>query len=215
MILEWKGDQTFGQFFYSDQFKPFKGFKKSKRTILVSHEWITQITKKPSHHGCIAIIKRPHYPIASLLSANHVVVLDGIQDPGNLGTIIRSAVAFEVPIICLTNTCADPFHPKCVSATAGTVGKASLFLEEHWAKWLPQTEHEIYCLDPNAVQTVQQMKRPKKYVLVCGSEGLGIQSTVIKSVQSTLVSIPMSIEVESLNAGVSVSIALGHFFTNP
>lgn len=215
VILEWKNAQEFGQLFFSEEFKPYAGFKESSRTEKVSQKWINAVTKKPSNSGCIAIVRRPHYPLSNLLSAKQVLVLDGIQDPGNLGTIIRSAVAFNAPVICLSKTCVDAFHPKCVAATSGAIGKAQLFLEQHWSGWIKQSEFPKYVLNPNGIQTLQRMTQPENYILICGSEGQGVQNKHLTSINTIPLSIPMSTHTESLNAAISVSITLGHFFTNP
>lgn len=212
VIQEWFSSQAVGQIFYSDEFEPPKWMSKVP-TVSVTGQWIKAVTKKPSHTGCIAIIKRPHYPIARLVASKQVVLLDGIQDPGNLGTIIRSMVAFGTSTLCLTSKCADPFHPKCVAASSGTIGKVVIFYEEHWSPWLAQSKLPVFILNPHAIDAIQSKKDQSEYILICGSEGQGIQSPWHQYVkESTSVAIPIHDECESLNAAMSVNIALFHFF---
>ena len=96
-----------------------------------------------------------------------------------------------------------------------TTEHLELFMEKHWSSWIKQSKNPIYVLNPNGVKTVQRMTQPDAYILICGSEGQGIQNKVITSLNTTPLSIPMNSQTESLNAAISVSITLSHFFTNP
>ena len=207
VIQEWGQKGLIGQVVCSDAIeKP--NWTKDLPCLEVAQDWLMKVSGKPSHMGMMVVIERPSYKVSSLMHTNKVLLVDGIQDPGNLGTMIRSMVAFGCRALCLTNDCVDPFHPKCVSASTGAIAHVGIFYETHWKEWLKTTDHPIYVLDPLASHTTWDIKKNDAYVLVCGSEGRGIQSKLIQSVSITPIAIPMADEIESLNAAISVSIGL-------
>jgi TrmH family RNA methyltransferase len=210
VIKEWSKRNCIGQVIFSDAITPPEWSKKLP-CLTVRHQWLTKITGKPSHMGLMVIMERPTYKVSDLMRANRVLLLDGIQDPGNLGTMVRSMVAFGCTTLCLTNDCVDPFNPKCVSASTGSIAMLTgIFYETHWDEWIKKTTHSVVVLDPYAAHSMWDIEKTTAFVLVCGSEGRGIQSKLIKSVPLTPVSIPMADGVDSLNAGICVSIALNY-----
>lgn len=207
VIEEWKESQTIGQLVCAKDFQK-SDWMENYPCLEVDHKWLSALTSKPSHPGCMMLLKRPSYKIADLLIVKRVLLLDGIQDPGNLGTMIRSMVAFGVDTLCLTDHCADPFHPKSISASSGTISQIKIFHESHWIDWIEKAKLPVLVLDPLAPLPINEIKISNKFILVCGSEGRGIQSKLVTSRSITPVSIPISSKVESLNAAMSVSIAL-------
>jgi TrmH family RNA methyltransferase len=207
VIREWGRKGRIGQVICSDKIeKP--AWTTTVPCLDVEHAWFNQVTKKPSHMGMMVIIERPTYKVSDLMRAPRVLLLDGIQDPGNLGTMMRSMVAFGCNALCLTDDCVDPFHPKSVNASCGAIAHLGIYFETHWMAWIKETKHPIYVLDPKGLSNIWDIERSKNYVLVCGSEGQGIQSTLIKSVHIHPISIPMADEMESINAALSVGIGL-------
>ncbi len=209
VIDEWKEREEIGQIVCSEEFKK-DDWMSSFPCLEVDYKWLSLISSKPSHPGYMIILKRPSYKISDLLEDTKVVILDGVQDPGNMGTIIRSMIAFGVETLCLTDSCVDPFHPKSVNASSGAISHIRVFHESHWIDWVDTAKIPILVLDNLAHQALQDIIKPEAFILVCGSEGRGIQSRLIKSRALTPVSIPISNKVESLNAAMSVSIALNH-----
>ena len=210
VINEWSKKNTIGQIICSDKISTPQWAEKLP-CLNVKHQWLVQTTGKPSHMGIMVIMERPTYKISNLMRSNRVLLLDGIQDPGNLGTMIRSMVAFGCDHLCLTNECVDPFHPKCVSASTGTIAHLKgVYYETHWEEWIKKTTHPVYVLDPLACHSIWDIQKNNAYILVCGSEGRGIQSKLIKSVSISPLCIPMQDGIDSLNAGICVSIALNH-----
>lgn len=207
VIEEWKDSQTIGQIVCSNDFQKSDWMEKYP-CLEVDHKWMSVVTSKPSHHGCMILIKRPIFKIADLLKVKRAVLLDGIQDPGNMGSIIRAMVAFGIDTLCLTDHCVDPFHPKSVSSSVGTISQVKIFHESHWSDWIKKAKLPLLILDPLAPLAIQEIKISEKFILVCGSEGRGIQSKLITERSITPVSIPISNKVESLNAAMSIGIAL-------
>lgn len=178
----------------------------------VDHNWITTTIGKPSHNGVIMIVERSS-PASPLATHDRMVVLDGIQDPGNMGTIIRSMVAFGASALCLTRDCVDPWHPKSVDASSGTLLQLAIYDHDRWHDTLNDRSIPRFALDPDPCHPrITDIPRPSQFVLIVGSEGTGIRIDCT-SPATTLVRIPMIPHaVDSLNVGVSVGIAL-HAFT--
>ncbi len=143
--------------------------------------------------------------------ANKVLVLDGIQDPGNMGTIIRSAVAFSVSSILLSNDSVDFYHPKVVRATQGMLFHVNILRRDLSSEILRLKErgYLIYTTDVEDGEEIQNItfQEEKKIAFVMGNEGNGVSDTV-KKLADKKIYIKMNPLVESLNVGVATSILL-------
>lgn len=123
------------------------------------------------------------------------------QDPENVGAVVRSAVAFNVDRIVLLAESANPFHPKAVRASAGTVFSARLFQGPALSEIPPDLP--VIALAASG-QPLAQTRFPESFCLLTGMEGPGLPSRW----QADTVAIPMATGVESLNAAVATAIAL-------
>ncbi len=136
------------------------------------------------------------------------LLLDGIQDPGNLGTILRTADALNVPV-CLLEGCADPFNPKTVRASMGAVFRAPI-RQCGWAEVRAACREAgipiaVTAMSPGAVDI---RRRPVKgMAVVIGSEGQGVRPQIQEEADAALV-IPMNPHCESLNAAVAAAIVM-------
>ena len=140
---------------------------------------------------------------------NHILVLDQIQDPGNMGTIIRSAVAFDVDTILIGKDCVDVYNSKVIRATQGLLFHSS-FLIRDLNEVLPKLKengYPIYVTRVTGGTDVRKVKKKSKYVLVMGNEGNGVKEEFMNYATDYLY-IPMNLKCESLNVGVSTSILL-------
>lgn len=137
-----------------------------------------------------------------------MLLLDRIQDPGNLGTILRTADAFDIPVV-LTNGCADPFSEKTVRASMGAVFRTppqTVTLE----RLLRICEEEKLPLAATALSPTARDIREvslKDKITVIGSEGQGICRELLAASQTQVI-IPMSARCESLNAAVAAALVL-------
>lgn len=153
--------------------------------------------------GIAGIARIPSFTLEQVEERNLVVVLDGIQDPGNMGTLFRLAFAFGASIIAIGG--ADPLSPKVIRSATGTVFRTP---------WIRLSEGEtvefenraIFRLeksdDSKALQSVDSTEGP--VALIIGSEGNGIQSTI----KGMSVHIPHNPALDSLNAATAGAIAL-------
>ncbi len=131
------------------------------------------------------------------------VLCDRLQDPGNMGTVLRSACAFGMRGLILLPGCVDPFSPKVVRASAGTLARMEI-VEIADTGALRGTA--IIAADAGGTD-VRRFHWPDNFVLALGNEGAGI-SPEIRALASATVSIPIKDTVESLNAGVAAGILL-------
>lgn len=140
--------------------------------------------------------------------ADFAVLLDGVQDPGNLGTILRTAAAFGVPLVLLTGGCADPYNPKTVRATTGAVFRQPVRrvtleeLRDMKARGVP-----LYGAALEAGSADIRDLRLERGVLAIGSEGRGLSREVLDLCDRTVI-IPMRPGTESLNAATAAAILM-------
>jgi len=131
------------------------------------------------------------------------IVLDGIQDPGNMGTIIRTADWFGITQIVASEDTVDVYNPKVIGATMGSFMRVSVTYK-NLAEWLPTIKLPVYgaLLEGENVFTI---KTPQKGLLVIGSEGKGIRENIFEFITHP-VTIPKIGDAESLNAGIAAGI---------
>lgn len=141
------------------------------------------------------------------LKGTKYLMLDGVQDPGNLGTIIRSATAFEIDTIILSNDCCDIYNEKVIRATEGTIFKSNIIKEDlkKIIKKLQDENINIYGTDVTNGIEVSKIEKDN-YCIIMGSEGNGIKKE-IKELLNKNIYIKTK-NVESLNVAVATSIIL-------
>ena len=142
-----------------------------------------------------------------------VIALDGVQDAGNVGSIIRSAAAFGVDSVLFGAGSADPTHPRVVRAATGAWFQTRLSRASELSdslKWLKAEGAAILAADQLG-KPLDALKPPDKQVWVFGSEGAGIDAELDPLVDER-VAVPMSDAVESLNVGVAAAIILHHVY---
>lgn len=138
-----------------------------------------------------------------------VLVLHDLRDPGNLGTMIRSADAFGARGVILSGECADPYAPKVVRASAGSMFHLPI-VEADWAQvvpWAREAGVKLYAADGAGTHIAGKVGIPKRVALVIGNEGHGLPQSVLHDADYA-VRIPMSGRAESLNAAVAASVLL-------
>ena len=147
----------------------------------------------------------------SFIVGDKILVLDGIQDPGNLGTIIRSSLAFDVSTIVLLENTVDLYNPKVLRATQGMynhINIINLNIEEVFS-YTKKNNINVYgtsVLDGVDVRNLNNSLK-EKYCLIMGNEGQGIRKEILNICDKNLY-IKMNDKVESLNVGVACSILL-------
>lgn len=165
-----------------------------------------QISGFKTPNKCLALLE---YPSVEIKNTLFTLVLDQIQDPGNLGTIIRLADWFGVDdIVCSIGT-ADCFNPKVIQASMGSILRTKISYVD-LTSYLEADKRPIFGALLNG-ENVYQTKLPKSAILIMGNEGNGISSEIEKLVEEKLL-IPKFGEAESLNVAAATGILLSEFF---
>lgn len=173
-----------------------------KDSIIISLELLKKLTNTVTPEGIIALVKKD---INNELS-NKILFLDRIQDPGNIGTLIRSAVSFGFNSIIFDETC-DPFNPKVIRASEGAIFKINIL--NYDINHLKELGYKIYGTSMNGVSLESIDNCQTKIVIILGNEGNGVRKEYLNITNDNL-TIPM-INTESLNVGVAGSIIMYHF----
>lgn len=176
-------------------------------TVYVTSDIINKISQMDSPSDVMALCRMEN----NTLSGDRILLLDGIQDPGNLGTIIRSAKAFNVDTIVLSPDTVDLYNPKVIRATQGMLFHINIVTCDLATviKELKEKEIPVYGTRVDYGENVTNLKAKdkKRYALVMGNEGNGVRDDVLNMCDEYLY-IDMNEEVESLNVGVATSIIL-------
>ena len=174
-------------------------------TIYVSKEVMKKLSSMESAPKIMAIV----YKKKEEEVGNRVLVLEDIQDPGNLGTIIRSSLAFGVDTLVLSPKTVDLYNPKVIRATKGMLFHLNIIVREivPFISSLKKDNYKIYGTKVDGGINVKDIDIPCKYALVIGNEGNGMSVNISNLCDENLY-IKMNTEVESLNAAVATSILL-------
>lgn len=138
----------------------------------------------------------------------NVIILDNLQDPGNLGTIIRSSVAFNINTIIISDTSVDLYNPKVVRATEGMIFNLNIIRRnlEEIIPVLKNLGYKIVGTDVNEGNDVRNISK-ENVAIIIGNEGNGMSEN-IKKLCDEFINIKINKSCESLNAGVAASIIM-------
>ena len=176
------------------------------RLIRVPEDVMASISPMEAPQGAVFLCRLPEKQ--SMVAQKPLLLLDGIQDPGNLGTILRTADALQVPVVLLEG-CADPYSQKVVRASMGAVFRTPV-VQSTWAE-ASRILREARI--PVAVTALSDRARDirqsplQEMAVVLGSEGRGVRPEILSAADHELI-IPMNANCESLNAAVAASIVL-------
>ena len=151
----------------------------------------------------LAVAMMPQKEVALDLAGQLTLVLDGIQDPGNMGTIIRTADWFGITQIVASEDTVDVYNPKVIGATMGSFMRVSVTYK-NLQEWMPTVKLPVYgaLLEGENIFTTNAVKEG---LLVIGSEGKGIRENILDLITYP-VTIPKIGGAESLNAGIAAGV---------
>lgn len=180
--------------------------------ILVTDEIINKLSSTQTPQGIIGICK---YKEVSNIKGN-VVMLDGLQDPGNIGTIIRTAIAFGYNNIVLSEDSVDIYNDKVIRATQGAIFKINI-IRTNLLKLIEELKKDNYNIIGTSLGDksidLDKLHVKAKHILILGNEGNGISKEVL-NVTDVNVFIPIDRQMESLNVGVAAGIMMYYLRNN-
>lgn len=174
-------------------------------TVYVTNEIINKISTLETPQNIMALCNMKE----SDFFGKRILLLDEIQDPGNLGTIIRSAVAFNIDTVILGENTVDVYNPKVLRASQGMIFHINI-MSKKLEDVIPKLKSDGYIIYGTKVthgQSLKNITNPLKYALIMGNEGKGI-SDEISTLCDEFIYIDMNEACESLNVGVATSIIL-------
>ena len=176
------------------------------KTNYVTKNVLNFISNLDTPNGIIGICRKKD----SFLKGNRIVILEDIQDPGNLGTIIRSCVAFNVDTLVLSSNTVDLYNSKVIRATQGMIFKLNIIISDNLEvliKDLKQRNYKIYSTNVKNGNSLKTIEKKDVFAIIMGNEGNGV-SNKLNSLSDEFLYIDMNKNCESLNVAVATSIIL-------
>ena len=169
----------------------------------VNPEILKKLSSQKSGTKEIAVVKKIE---EKKIEGDKILILDNIQDPGNLGTIIRSAVAFNISTIILSDDCVDLYNDKVIRSSEGMIFNINI-VRKKLIEIIPKIKENGYTVYATTVNGKGYFENDSKIALVIGNEGNGIKEDILNLCDKNI-TIKMNKECESLNAGVAASILM-------
>jgi RNA methyltransferase, TrmH family len=183
----------------------------AEEVFLVSKRVFASISEKENSHGLLAVCHLPYKEFDDILlqKNNIVIILDGLEIPGNVGTILRSADATGVDAVIINNRKTRLNHPKLIRSSLGSCFTVPIIdsTYEETIAWLNKNKFNIVLTDTRAENNYFDLKYEHRVAIVMGSEKYGIDETWYKTDYHGI-AIPMLGSCDSLNVGVAATIIL-------
>ena len=193
-----------------EAFENLSGSLEADDVIKLPDHIFEKISTMKTPQGMLAVLDAPSFSEEDVCGKDVplVLVLEDIQDPGNVGTVFRTAEAAGVSGIVLTPGCADPLSPKVVRSSMGAIFRVPFVIEEDLSGCIQRLEEKgitCYAARLDAAESYDKCDLTAPCALLIGNEGNGLSKEVIDKASKGIF-IPMSGKTESLNAAVSASI---------
>ncbi|MHB1278688.1 MAG: TrmH family RNA methyltransferase [Bacteroidia bacterium] len=175
--------------------------------ILVSDKEMERMSHHQAPQHALAVVEMPEWPKV-IPSKGIQLYLDGIRDPGNLGTILRIADWYGLKEVWCSPDTVDAFNPKSIDASMGSFLRVKLLIDD--LSFFSACKLPAYAAVMDG-ENVHHSALPNDALLIVGNEGQGIKAEVLEQVKKRI-SIPRYGAAESLNAGVATAVLLDNFF---
>ncbi len=180
--------------------------------VCVSDKVFKGVSDTVTPQGIMAVVRQQHYTLADILSRSNplILVLESVQDPGNLGTMIRMAEAAGAAGVIMNRTTADIYQPKVVRATMGSIFRVPYFYADdlpETVRRLRQAGVRLYAAHLAGASDYDKQDYTGASAFFIGNEGAGL-SEELAGLADVHIRIPMAGQVESLNAAMSATILM-------
>lgn len=180
-----------------------------KNAIEVDEKVMKKISTTTTAPKILAVAKKPSFEEQDFIKMKRILLLEGIQDAGNLGTIIRTAAAFEIEGIILYGHCTDPYAPKVLRSSVGTIFKMPILQTSDISPF--SKSHDLIATVVNSNNSIKDVPFSKPFILMFGSEAKGLSDKLIEAANYTF-TLDMGKGVESLNLAISAGICLWEIY---
>lgn len=179
---------------------------------LVSDAVFSYMSDTKTPQGVLAVVRQMKHTAEEILNAEnpHIMVLDNLQDPGNLGTIFRTAEAAGVNGLILSKDCVDIYNPKTIRSTMGAIYRMPFVYVEDIIAAIDQMKKKditVYAAHLDGKQSYDKEDYSKGTAFLIGNEGNGLRDEVADQA-NVWVQIPMAGQVESLNAAIAAAVLM-------
>ncbi len=174
----------------------------------ISKELADRISPEGNTQGIFATAVFVHKTLPDKLSGNKYIVLDGVQDPGNLGTVLRTADAVGLDGVILTQNCCELYNPKVIRSTMGSLSRVDIFVENDFQRVIDVLDRSGVDAVASVVKNgelISKVSFGKKTAVVIGNEGSGMTEKHIKMCKKS-VTIDMRGNLDSLNASIAAAV---------
>jgi len=210
-VDEIPGDTKIVQYAVSESYSnthDLSGLRKRARCEIVKDNVFSGISSTVTTQGILAVCEKKEWILDDILSSDGFVLLcEEINDPGNLGTLIRTATAAGASGIVLTSGSCEVYNPKVLRASAGAVLRLPIVFDVDVSEVMNKLDMPIYAAHPRGDILPYNVNMKEKFCLLIGSESHGISKTA-ESFATKLIKLPMTNETESLNASVAGCILM-------
>lgn len=198
--------------FYNDDRYSSEKAEVSHMTEVVSDSVFKSISDTQTPQGIMAIVKMPEYKLEDVLDGErtHLLLLESIQDPGNLGTMIRTGEGAGVSGIIMNKTTVDIFNPKTIRSTMGSIYRVPFVITEDLPeiiKSLQENNVKLYAAHLKGKLSYDEPDYTGACGFMIGNEGNGLSEEIADMADSYII-IPMEGKVESLNAAISATLLM-------
>ena len=182
---------------------------KNTKIITISNKIFNDISDVKTPQGILAVIKKNQNNQIET-NQEYILALDSLQDPGNMGTIIRTADSANINQIIINKTTVDPYSPKVIRSTMGAIYRTNIIEVEDLKATLKEMKlkgFQIITTDLKATQSIYDINYNNKTVVVIGNEANGVSQEILQTADKKVI-IPMLGKTESLNASIAASIMI-------
>ena len=182
---------------------------KNIKIVTISNKIFNDISDVKTPQGILAVIKKNQNNQIET-NQEYILALDSLQDPGNMGTRIRTADSANINQIIINKTTVDPYSPKVIRSTMGAIYRTNIIEVEDLKATLKEMKSkgfQIITTDLKATQSIYDINYNNKTVVVIGNEANGISQEILQTADKKVI-IPMLGKTESLNASIAASIMI-------
>ncbi|VGO12868.1 23S rRNA (uridine(2479)-2'-O)-methyltransferase [Pontiella desulfatans] len=179
-------------------------------TIQLPEHLFEKVSDVRNAQGILGVVRHTPYPFEFFPDTGNYLLLDNLRDPGNLGTLIRSAVGAGFDGILLYGDCVEPFNPKVIRSTMGTFAFSNLWhIGDKEVSELLEHGYDLCVTTGLGGNSLYETAFGRKNVLVIGSEAHGVSGNLMQRA-TRKITIPLAKECESLNAAIAGSVCMFH-----